>query len=194
MENLVIIPAGEAGWDAVQSVLMADASSRNCWCQFHILENKAARETTRSSRRELLQLQVATLDPPRGLIALAGSEPIGWCGVEPRNRLGHVLASNLTKKSSPYEADDPKVWAVYCIFVPQAYRGQGIAATLLHAAVQHAKAHGAKGIEGYPFDLTDRDGTLPQGDSTGSVDMFEREGFRATGSFPSGRTLVALTL
>ncbi len=63
---------------------MTDASTRNCWCHFHILENRAQRETTRESRRELLRDQVIALDPPRGLVALAGEEPVGWCGVEPR--------------------------------------------------------------------------------------------------------------
>lgn len=189
-----VIPAAEAGWAAVESVLMADASTRNCWCQFHVLENRAARETTRGSRRDLLQRQVATLDPPRGLVALSGDQAVGWCGVEPRFRLGHVLAGSLTKKASPYDLDDPGVWAIYCIFVPKAFRSQGIAATLLSAAIRHATAHGAHAIEGYPFDLSGRDGQLPQGVSTGSLEMFEREGFEAVGALPSGRTLVHLDL
>lgn len=189
-QDLTVVAAADAGWEAVETVLMADASSRNCWCQFHVLENKVARKTTRQSRRILLQNQVTTLDPPRGLIALAGGGPVGWCGVEPRTRLGHVLASNLTRKASPFALDDPDVWAIYCIFVPKAFRGKGVAAKLLSAAVGHAADHGARAIEGYPFDLTDRDGVLPQGVSTGSVGMFEREGFQAAGALPSGRTLV----
>ncbi len=188
------MPAAEAGWSAVESVLMADPSTRNCWCQFHVLENRAARETTRASRRLLLQDQVAMLDPPRGLVALVDGEAVGWCGVEPRTRLGHVLASSLTRKASPYEADDPCVWAVYCIFVPKEHRGRGVAANLLSAAIRHASDHGARAIEGYPFDLTTRNGVLPQGVSTGSVRMFEREGFRSAGALPSGRTLVCLDL
>jgi GNAT superfamily N-acetyltransferase len=184
------VPAAEAGWKAVESVLMTDASTRNCWCQFHVLENRAWRATTRDSRQDLLREQITTLDPPRGLVALAGDEPVGWCGVEPRTRLGHVLASRLVTSNSRYELDDPDVWAVYCILVPPPLRRQGIAAALLRCAIEHAQSYGARSIEGYPIDTSRRDGQLPPGFSTGTLAMFEREGFQRLAALPSGRTLV----
>ena len=125
-----VVAATEAGWDAVDSVMQADASSRNCQCQFHILENADARRTTRESRREMLGEQVRTLDPPRGLVAFDGDAAVGWCGVEPRVRVRHVLASRLVRAHSPYAADDPRVWAIYCILVPPARRRAGVGAAL----------------------------------------------------------------
>ena len=185
-----VVPAADAGWKAVVAVLMSDASTRNCWCQFHVLENRERQATSRDSRQELLREQVATLDPPRGLVALAGDEPVGWCGVEPRTRLGHVLASRLVTRNSRYEPEDPDVWAIYCILVPLSLRRQGIAGVLLSSAVEHARSHGARAIEGYPIDTSQRDGQLPPGFSTGTLAMFEREGFRPLAALPSGRTLV----
>ncbi len=185
-----VVPAGEVGWDAVESVFRTDASTRNCWCQFHVLENREQRSTTRDSRRRLLREQIITLHPPRGLVALARDEAVGWCGVEPRPRLRHVLASRLVMRNSPYEADDQNVWAVYCILVPSPSRRQGIATTLLSRAIDHARSHGARAIEGYPIDTSKRDGQLPPGFSTGTLAMFEREGFQALAALPSGRTLV----
>lgn len=185
-----VVPAAEAGWRAVEAVLTSDASTRNCWCQFHVLENRVRRATTRDSRQELLRDQVATLDPPRGLVALVGDEPVGWCGVEPRTRLGHVLASRLVTRNSRYQLDDPDVWAIYCILVPSSLRRQGIATTLLTFAIVHARSHGARAIEGYPIDTAQRDGQLPPGFSTGTLAMFEREGFNPLAALPSGRTLV----
>jgi len=185
-----VVPAADAGWKAVVAVLMSDASTRNCWCQFHVLENRERQATSRDSRQELLREQVATLDPPRGLVALAGDEPVGWCGVEPRTRLGHVLASRLVTRNSRYEPEDPDVWAIYCILVPLSLRRQGIAGVLLSSAVEHARSHGARAIEGYPIDTSRRDGQLPPGFSTGTLAMFEREGFRPLAALPSGRTLV----
>lgn len=187
---LSVKPAAEAGWEAVEAVLSTDASARNCWCQFHVLTNRESRATTRDTRRRLLSEQVANLDPPRGLVAFRDDEPVGWCGVEPRTRLGHVLASRLVVGNSRYEADDPNVWAIYCIMVPPALRRQGIAATLLGAAIEHARNHRARAIEGYPIDTSKRDGQLPPGFSTGTLDMFEREGFHPVAALPSGRTLV----
>jgi GNAT superfamily N-acetyltransferase len=185
-----VVPAGEAGWEAVESVFRTDASTRNCWCQFHVLDNREQRSTTRDSRRRLLSEQIITLDPPRGLVALAGDEAVGWCGVEPRTRLRHVLASRLVVRNSLYAADNPDVWAVYCILVPPSLRRQGVATGLLERAIVHARSHGARAIEGYPIDTSKRDGQLPPGFSTGTLAMFEREGFQALASLPSGRTLV----
>ncbi len=185
-----VVPAAEAGWDAVESVFRREASSRACWCQFHVLDNAAQRTTTPASRRELLRTQVATLDPPRGLVALDDGEAVGWCGVEPRVRLRHVLASRLVVKHSVDPLDDPGVWSVYCLLVPPALRRRGNGARMLHAAIAHAAAHGASSIEGYPVDTSRRGGSLPPGFSTGTLDMFEEEGFRAVAALPSARTLV----
>jgi GNAT superfamily N-acetyltransferase len=189
-----VVPAAEAGWPAVEAVLMTEASARNCWCQFHVLENREARETTRSTRRDLLHEQVSTLDPPRGLVAVARGQPVGWCGVEPRTRLRHVLASRLVTRNSLYPADDPDVWAVYCILVPPPLRREGIGALLLTSAIELAARHDARAIEGYPIDTSQRGGQLPPGFSTGTLAMFEREGFSAIAAIPSGRTLVHRTL
>lgn len=188
--TLRVVPAAVAGWAAVEAVLTSEASARNCWCQFHVLENKVAATTTRSSRRELLEQQVAELDPPRGLVALDGDEPVGWCGVEPRVRLHHVLASRLVARSSPSPADDAGVWAIYCILVPPRLRRRGVGAALLHEAIRHALEHGASAVEGYPIDTDRRGGALPPGFSTGTVSMFAAEGFRSIAALPSGRTLV----
>ncbi|MEV5072632.1 GNAT family N-acetyltransferase [Microbacterium sp. LMI12-1-1.1] len=185
-----VVAATEAGWDAVDAVMQADASSRNCQCQFHILENADARLTTRQSRRDLLHEQVRSLDPPRGLVAFDGDAAVGWCGVEPRVRVRHVLASRLVRSHSLYAADDPGVWAIYCILVPPARRRGGVGAALLAAALAHAVERGATALEGYPIDTSRRGGQLPAGFSTGTVAMFDRHGFAAVAALPSARTLM----
>jgi GNAT superfamily N-acetyltransferase len=189
-DRLQIVPAPEAGWAAVEAVFATEAGARNCWCQFHVLSNADAALTTRESRREMLREQVTRLDPPRGLVALDGADAVGWCGVEPRRRLNHVLASRLVAKNSPYDAEDDGVWAVYCILVPPRRRRSGLGAALLRAGVDHAIRHGATAIEGYPIDTRARGGELPPGFSTGTLSMFENEGFAAVAALPSARTLV----
>ncbi|MDO7881294.1 GNAT family N-acetyltransferase [Salinibacterium soli] len=192
--DIDIVPAAVAGRAAVEAVLRDEATSRDCWCQFHVLSNAQWRDTTRESRRELLVEQVESLDPPRGLVALREGEPVGWCGVEPRVRLRHVTSSRLVVKESPFALDDPGVWSVYCMLVPRAARRQGVADGMLAAAIDHAEAHGATGIEGYPIDASKRGGRLPAGFSTGTLSMFERHGFAPVASLPSARTLVARTI
>lgn len=188
--DLRVVPASEAGWAAVDAVLQAEATSRSCQCQFHLLDNAAQRATTRESRRVALQEQIETWDPPRGLVAVRGGEPVGWCGVEPRTRMAHLLASRLVAKNSPYPPADPGVWAIYCLLVPPRHRRQGIAAAMLTAAIAHATTAGATALEAYPIDVGQRGGKLPPGFSTGTTDMFAREGFAAVAALPSGRTLM----
>ena len=185
-----VTPAGPSDWDDVESVFMTVASARNCWCQFHVLENSTARMTNRQSRRKLLVEQISTLEPGRGLLARSEDGPVGWCGVEPRNRLRHVLASKLVRSTSPYPREDPGVWAVYCLLVPPEKRRLGIGSQLLSAAVDHARRAGGWAMEGYPIDTAQRGGELPPGFSTGTLDMFEDAGFEPVESLPSGRTLV----
>lgn len=191
--GLRVVPAAAAGWDAVQSVMMSEATARHCWCQFHVLLNKDQQARTGEDREALLQEQVLSLDPPRGLVALDGAQPVGWCGVELRTRLHHVLASRLVAKNSLFPLDDPDVWVVYCILVPPAHRRRGVARRLLSVAIQHAEGLGARAIEGLPIDTSQRGGTLPPGFSTGTLEMFEREGFSVVASLPSARTLVYRT-
>ncbi len=188
--ELRVVPAAEAGWTAVDAVMQAEATSRDCQCQFHLLDNAGYRATTRESRRGTLQEQIETWEPPRGLVALLDGEPAGWCGVEPRTRMAHLLASRLVAKNSPYPAGDPGVWAIYCLLVPPRHRRQGLAAAMLTAAVAYARAAGATALEGYPMDLGQRGGKLPSGFSTGTTAMFAREGFAPVAALPSGRTLM----
>ena len=190
VSSIAMVPAREAGWDAVESVFQSEASARNCWCQFHVLTNGDAAQTNRDTRQALLAEQIESLHPPRGLVAFDGDEPVGWCGVEPRTRLKHVLASRLVAKQSLYPLDDESVWSIYCILVPPRQRRRRIGAALLHAAIAHAAHHGASALEAYPIDTALRGGVLPPGFSTGTVGMFEEEGFQALAALPSGRTLV----
>ncbi|NLX00580.1 MAG: GNAT family N-acetyltransferase, partial [Actinomycetales bacterium] len=131
-----------------------------------------------------------TSDFSRRLVALAGDTPVGWCGVEPRTRLHHILSTRLVVKNTRFPLDDSDVWVIYCIFVPPAHRRHGVAQRVLTAAVAHAERSGAHAIEGLPMDLSLRGGKYPPGFSTGTLAMFEKEGFEAIASLPSGRTLV----
>ena len=192
--SLRIIPAREAGWSAVEGVMRAEATSRNCWCQFHALPNRDWAVSTVDSRRELFEEEVERLDPPRGLVALDDADPVGWVGVEPRARLAHVTTSRLVAANSPDALDDAGVWTVFCILVPPASRRRGIANAMLDAAIAHAAAAGATTIEGLPMDTDARAGTSMSGFSTGTLRQFTARGFAPIASLPSGRTYVRRTV
>jgi GNAT superfamily N-acetyltransferase len=82
-----------------------------------------------------------------GIIAYAGKEPVGWCAVAPREHHSALERSRILKP-----VDDQPVWSVVCFFVEKAHRGTGVSVELLRAAVDHAKRHGARIVEGYPVE------------------------------------------
>jgi GNAT superfamily N-acetyltransferase len=121
-----------------------------------------------------------------GLLAYRGDEPIGWVSVAPREQFPRVLNSTLigprpgvdevALPSQPH--GDQRVWAVVCFWAPPANRGGGIGDTLLRAALDHAYAHGATMVEGYPVDTSQK---WPGRNAIyfGTVNLFARAGFSA---------------
>ncbi|MGZ4637487.1 MAG: GNAT family N-acetyltransferase [Actinomycetes bacterium] len=83
-------------------------------------------------------------------------------------------------------AYDGDVWAAVCFWVPRGRRGRGVATALLAGAVDHARAAGARVLEGYPVDPSSR---VPSADLyTGTLAMFRRAGFNEVRApTPSGR-------
>jgi GNAT superfamily N-acetyltransferase len=62
------------------------------------------------------------------------------------------------------------------MFIRRDFRGQGITRQLIKAAVDQARAHGAKIVEAYPVDPDS-----PSYRFMGFVPTFEKAGFKPTG-------------
>ncbi|WP_344756142.1 GNAT family N-acetyltransferase [Leifsonella bigeumensis] len=132
---------------------------------------------------------------PPGLIAYLDGEPVGWCAVEPRTRYPLILRSKVVTTSSTEEPDDDSVWAVSCFVVRVGDRRKGVGQALAKAAVDWAREHGARIIEGYPVDIEAK----PEKVSSaalyhGSVSIFEQAGFTVQARPYPGRALVRLEL
>src|SRR5690606_6077501 len=48
---------------------------------------------------------------------------------------------------------DEGVWAVTCFVTRAGFRKRGVSRALARAAVEHARAHGARAVEGYPIEV-----------------------------------------
>lgn len=134
-------------FDDVAAVLGPKRPDANvCWCLSYRLtsskENLALRGPARGERVRELVAQ----DPPPGVIAYDGDEPVGWAAVHPR-----ADTSFATNRKIPH-VDDLDVWSVWCIRVRPGHRGQGLSHRLLAGAVAFAREHGAAAVEGYPVD------------------------------------------
>jgi GNAT superfamily N-acetyltransferase len=111
-----------------------------------------------------------------GLLAYDRRDPVGWCQLGPRDRLEKLVHQ--------FELEpDPTTWAVSCFLVAPSHRGRGVAAALLDAAIERARAEGAVRLEGYPRTAADDAGEL----WTGPERLFVRAGFRHVHDTPPRR-------
>lgn len=156
-DGIRVVPANEASWEDLQTVFGRRGSAVICQCQRYKLAPKESFGSFPAEERGLrLREQVSPGDPEAGstagLVAFFEEEPVGWCAVEPRTEYPGLLRVYRTPWEGRNEdkADD-SVWAVTCVFVRAGFRKQGIAHALAQAAVEHARARGARALEAYPM-------------------------------------------
>jgi len=144
-------------------------TSNVCFCLSYRIgskENMALRGEQRAERvRELCHR-----DPPPGVIAYLGGEPVGWAALHPRRD-----TSFARNRLIPY-VDDLDVWSLWCFRVRPGHRKQGISHALIDGAVAYARERGAPAIEGYPVDNGGKKVNLTMA-YVGTRALFESAGF-----------------
>ena len=145
-QNLKTFPATPSRWADVERLFGERGACGGCWCMFWRKSRKQYEADKGSkNKNEFKRIISAGLKP--GIIAYLGKEPVGWCAVAPRREYVALERSRILKP-----VDDQPVWSVSCLFVRKDFRRQGVASTLLSAAVEFAKKQGAKIVEGYPVE------------------------------------------
>ncbi|TPW76231.1 GNAT family N-acetyltransferase [Schumannella soli] len=127
-----------------------------CWCMSY----RDAR-LSNTERPEYMRAECAT-EPGPGVLAYVDGEVAGWCSVAPRSSYRRLMNS----RTIPF-VDERDAWVAVCFVVRAGFRGHGVMHTLLDGAVEHAAAHGAEVIEGYPVDLDPAAGA-PSGSGRGA--------------------------
>jgi GNAT superfamily N-acetyltransferase len=105
----------------------------------------------------------------------------GWCSVAPRS----IYRRLLNSRTIPI-LDDADTWPAVCFVVRTGYRKHGLLHELLAGAVQHARAHGAEVVEGYPVESGGARVDVISG-YVGSVELFEAACFERA-SATTGRS------
>jgi ribosomal protein S18 acetylase RimI-like enzyme len=147
--------------------------ARRCWCMYYRRRGPAppavsGRPRVEASRAALRAL-AGSREPP-GLIGYRDGVPVGWVSLGPRETFARLQRSPVMKA-----IDDAPVWSIICFVVAPGHRGQGVARSLLDAAIAHARRRGATLLEAYPVDRPGR-----SGDETmwfGAKSMFDAAGF-----------------
>jgi len=146
----------------------ADASV--CWCLSYRIPAKQNLALQGLQRGEFVK-ELLSEDPPPGILAYDGDEPVGWAAVHPRADTSFVRSRKIPL------LDELPVWSVWCIRVRPGHRGKGISHRLLAGAVDFARSNGAPILEGYPVDNGGQHVDLTMA-YVGTRKLFEDEGFR----------------
>lgn len=165
-------------WPAFESFFEAKGHPKYCWCmawRVNAEEAKLSGKDRKDPMRE--RIQAGT---PVGLLGRLSDEAVAWCSVAPRSTF-----RGLVKDGGP----DDGIWSITCFFVNRKLRGQGLSKQLLAAAIDHARARGAKVVEAYPVDPDS-----PSYRFMGFVSMFDEAGFDEVGREGSRRHVMRLDL
>jgi len=137
-----------------------------CWCMSYRDSRVSALDRPELMRRACGE------EPGPGVLAYVDDDVAGWCSVAPRSSYRRLMHS----RTIPV-LDDRDPWSVVCFVVRPGFRGRGLMHALLAGAVEHAAAHGAPVVEGYPVDTGGTRVDIISG-YVGTVGLFEAAGFR----------------
>ena len=168
MSDITVRPISPDQHDAVLHYfdMVAYADNPNwsrCFSMERLVENYASstKLQNRAARSELILSAKAN-----GLVAYRLGRVVGWCHAAPKTELRSVEGTK-----------DPKVGAVVCFVVAPDQRRQGVATTLLEAALEHLKKRGMTSVEAYPV-LGEIDGARwSQINYVGPLSMYVKAGF-----------------
>ena len=140
-----------------------------CWCQFYRVHNLEWTSNAAVNRGRLEAL--ARHGPPPGLVAYRDDRAVGWVSLAERERYDRLTTARVLAR-----VDDRPVWSIVCFVVSRRHRRSGVAAALLDAAIEHARAGGATTLEAYPADTSGH--RIPAANAYhGTLSMFEKAGF-----------------
>ena len=139
-------PATAARWRDIERLFGDRGACAGCWCMWPRLSSAGFTRGRGAGNKSAMRRLVRSGARP-GLIAYRGGLPAGWCAIAPRAEYARLERSPVMAP-----VDDRPVWSVVCFFVDRSARGAGVTTALLRAAIEHARAGGARIIEGYPLD------------------------------------------
>ena len=119
-----------------------------------------------------------------GILVYSGGEPVGWCQYGPKEESPRIDTGNIYKRLA-LGNDDKGLWRITCFWVDRRHRNQGVAGVGLKAALGSIRKKGGGLVEAFP--------ALRKGfpaDWTGTLSMFEKEGFKVVAPFGKYNVLV----
>ena len=162
-----------------------------CWCTFHHVtsysdpQNAQPRTRAEKARKNMrMKEDLVKRDCAHGILVYADGHPVGWCQYGLKNELPRVDHSRSYQSLKPKDTAE-KIWRITCFVVDGQYRGKGVARTGLRAALDAIRKRGGGMVEAYPVSKSDQGSNYLY---SGTVSMFEKEGFKPVAPLGTGRT------
>jgi ribosomal protein S18 acetylase RimI-like enzyme len=111
-----------------------------CFCTWPLASSIGEHDAHTKEQNRATRSTVIRSGRGNGLVAYRLGRVVGWCHAAPKNELLNVEGEK-----------DPKVGAIVCFVVAPDQRRQGVATTLLDAALEHLRKRGMTTAEAYPF-------------------------------------------
>ena len=139
-----VLPLTPARFADLAALFEEGGDPKWCWCTYFRSRGRDwSNSTAAGNRAELKALAKRDLAP--GLVAYRDDRAVGWVSLAPREDYERLATSKILAP-----LDDVPVWSIVCFVVSRRSRRQGVAATLLDAAIEYAGSHGATTLEAYP--------------------------------------------
>jgi len=142
---------------------------RTCFCMYYRKTGPSGTGVGAENRASMKRIMNKGVVP--GLIGYEDDVPVAWVSLGPREDYVKLRRSPIMKP-----VDDRPVWSIVCFFVDEQARGRGLSARMLRAAVDYARANGARLLEAYPVDKDEP--SHPDSMFFGAKSMYDRAGFR----------------
>jgi len=161
-------PATPERWPDLEKLFGKHGAYGGCWCMWWRLTRSQFYAQAGDKNKQAMKAIVDSGQVP-GLLAYVDDEPVAWCSIAPREDYASLERSRTLKR-----IDAKPVWSVVCFFVDRRFRRKGLMVPFLRAAVEYAREHGAKIVEGYPVEPEKR---LSGSSFMGVVSAFRQAGF-----------------
>ncbi len=178
--ELEFLEVNAARWRDFEALFEGRGAPKYCWCMVFRAPPNQSHAPDNTAKKAGMRRRVLANEPV-GILACAEGTPVAWCSIAP--------VGTFERLGKAVERGREGVWALTCFFVPRRLRGQGLARRLLGAAIEHARARGARTIEAYPVDPDS-----PSYRFLGFVPMFEAAGFEEAGRLGTRRHVMRLAL
>ncbi len=171
MNTPEIHPLTPRRWKDFQALFGPRGACGGCWCMTPRLTRREYERQTGEGNRQAMKRLVDSGRVP-GLLAYSEGRPVGWCSVEPRERIGGLARSRV---AAP--VDDRPVWSIVCLYVDKEFRERGLSVALIEGAVRWVSSRGGDCVEAYPVEP--RTSPMPPVFAyTGLASAYRRAGFR----------------